>query len=126
VFCGFTSSDSSRQRHGRQGLSWYGYDYFCTDNATGTPCHATIGAKQGAPQITYEDAKFYLMNSTTGLMYNHTTVSRLRLCSAPVPRQLKAGGACPRLVPQASAFFDYDCNPSANVTPPGSHGWCCH
>eukprot|EP01051_Picozoa_sp_SAG22_P011925 SAG22_NODE_1190_length_5206_cov_1.878990_7_plen_52_part_00 len=37
-----------------QGLPWYGYDYHCDDNKTGTACYATIGAKQGAPQITVQ------------------------------------------------------------------------
>jgi hypothetical protein len=46
----------------------------CRDDATCAPCHAAVGAKQGAPQITYEDAAFYLRGSTTGLKYKHTTV----------------------------------------------------
>ena len=70
------------------GLPWYGYDYSCDDNTTGASCYATIGAKQGAPQITYQAAAVYLRNSTTGLKYNHTT---------------------------ASAFFDYECDPAAPV-----------
>ena len=119
MFCGFTSSDSSRQRHGRQGLSWYGYDYFCTDNATGTPCHATIGAKQGAPQITYEDAKFYLMNSTTGLMYNHTTVSRLRLCSAPVPAAAESGWRLPAPGPAGLGLLRLRLQPERQRHPAG-------
>ena len=62
----------------------------CDDNTTGAPCNATIGSKQGAPQVSYELATHLLRNSTTGLIYNHTT---------------------------ASAWFDYNCFPH-NVTPP--------
>ena len=28
------------------GVGWYGYDYWCYSNVSGTPCHARIGAKQ--------------------------------------------------------------------------------
>ena len=29
----------------------YGYDYHCNDNKTGATCNATVGSKQGAPQV---------------------------------------------------------------------------
>jgi hypothetical protein len=71
----------------------YGYDYHCdadaNANTTGTTCNATIGSKQGAPQVSYARAALLLANSTTGLKYNMTTVS---------------------------AWFDYHCVPGPNAT----------
>ena len=71
----------------------YGYDYHCdadaNANITGAICNATIGSKQGAPQVSYARAALLLANSTTGLKYNMTTVS---------------------------AWFDYQCVPGPNAT----------
>ena len=76
----------------------YGYDYHCNDNKTGATCNATVGSKQGAPQVLplpcvstafvaktlplpcapqvpYFTAAQYLKQSTTGLMHNATTES---------------------------------------------------
>ena len=61
------------------GIPWYGYDYHCDSgadaNKTGAICNATVGSKQGAPQIAYSRAVKLLNASTTGLMFNSTTVS---------------------------------------------------
>jgi hypothetical protein len=83
--------DSQRARADIQ-LTWCALSRLdaCNDNITGAPCNATIGSKQGAPQLSYELAMQLLRNSTTGLMYNHST---------------------------ASAWFDYTCIPH-NVTKP--------
>jgi hypothetical protein len=71
----------------------YGYDYHCDAdvdaNTTGATCNASIGSKQGAPQVSYARAALLLANSTTGLKYNMTTVS---------------------------AWFDYHCVPGPNAT----------
>ena len=43
----------------KRAINWLGgagYDYHCNDNTTGAPCNATVGSKQGAPQLTYTKA----------------------------------------------------------------------
>ena len=73
-----------------RGLPWYGYDYTCddvtlwqrngTDVAPGSPCKPLGGTRgAGARQAPYWEQMDILHSNmtrvTTGLIYNHTTVS---------------------------------------------------
>lgn len=59
------------------GQPWYGYDYSCISNTSGTPCVAMVGGKNGAPQLGFSDAMKLLksQHSATSLIYNATTVT---------------------------------------------------